>query len=765
VSFSTVFHRSFLLSGSAAILAVAHAPAHAEDADAGTGRSPALDAILVTGSAASAVDVGGSATYLDLEELENFAYTDINRVLRQVPGINLREEEGFGLRPNIAIRGSYDDRNSKIAIYEDGVLKAPAPYAAPAAYYFPNIGRMAAVEVVKGAGAIKYGPHTAAGAVHFLSNAIPDTVDGISGKGQISAGERGTLRAHALAGGYKRLGDYDLGVSVETHQGRSNGFKQLDNGGPTGFSTEDYVGKIALRSNEGAALQQSLEFKFQYYKQHSDETYLGLSQADFAVTPNRRYAGSQRDEMDVEHYTYQLTHDVDFGDGWGLTTVGYITKSHRIWYKLQDVRNSDGANRSMAAVLADPADPANASAYAYLTGSDSGAGDLRVRNNDRLYRSKGVQTVLTKDVALGGSNHALELSARYHEDEEDRFQQDDRYTMLNGTMVLSSAGQPGSNANQVNAAEAWSFFLRDTIALGRLTVTPGIRYETIDLKRTRYASTSSSTDRDNRGTLIDSGSNNMDVWIPGISTTYDLGGNLLLLGGVHRGFTNPSPVSAGSTLAEPEVSTNWEAGLRYTGENAQISLIGFFNDYSNFVGTCTESSGGGCNIGDQFSGGRVHAKGVEFTAQYDAGAMLGDGFTMPLGVIYTYTHATFRDSLNSFGPWGENVVKGDLLPNLPQHLITVNAGIGKGGWRLDLTGNYTSETFGEAGAGAQSDPFLRIAPRMIFDLSGEIGLVENAALFGSVENLFDKTYNVGTQPAGWRPGLPRTILGGVRFAF
>src|SRR5690606_26439890 len=144
--------------------------------------------------------------------------------------------------------------------YEDGILKAPAAYSAPAAYYFPNVGRMASVEVVKGAGAIKYGPHTAAGAIHLFSNPIPNAVNSVSGRGQISVGERGTLRAHALAGGYKSLGSYDLGASLETHQARSDGFKVLDNGGPTGFSTQDYVGKIALRSNAAAGVQQSLEF-------------------------------------------------------------------------------------------------------------------------------------------------------------------------------------------------------------------------------------------------------------------------------------------------------------------------------------------------------------------------------------------------------------------------------------------------------------------------------------------------------------------------
>lgn len=756
------FIRLALLAG-ASTLAAGAAPALAKEAAEEV--SPALTAIVVTGSKEKAAETGGSATYLDMEDLEHFSYTDINRVLRQVPGVNVREEEGFGLRPNISIRGSYDDRNQKIAIYEDGVPIAPAPYAAPAAYYFPDIGRMAGVEVVKGAGAIKYGPHTAAGAVHFFSTPIPEAVGRVSGRGQVSVGEYGTVRAHLAAGGYARVGSYDIGASLETHQARSDGFKDLDGGGPTGFRVEDYVGKLAVRSNEAAGLQQSLEFKFEYYKQHSDETYLGLSMGDFAVTPNRRYAGSQRDAMNVEHYTYQLTHDIDFGGSWGLTTIGYVTKTQRVWYKLQDVRNASGQNRSLSAVLSDPTAAANSTAFAYLTGSDSGTGDLRVRNNDRLYRTTGVQAVLTKEFGLGGSTHLLELSARYHEDKEDRFQQDDRYTMTGGTMVLASTGQPGSNANQVDSAEAWSFFVRDTIELGRLTLTPGLRYETIDLSRERYLADGSTTDRDNRGSLIDESDNSVDIWIPGIGATYDLGGGLQLLAGVHRGFTNPAPVNAGATLADPERSTNWEGGLRYTGDDLAVTLVGFFNDYQNFVGTCTASSGGGCTVGDQFSGGRVHAKGIEFAASYDAGSLLGEGFSLPLGVVYTYTHATFRGALDSFGPWGVNVTKGDRLPNLPRHVLTVNAGIGQDGWRLDLTGNYTSEAFGAVGAGVETVPYNQIAPRMIFDLAGEFDLTDGVALFGSVENLFDKTYNVAIVPAGWRPGMPRTVMGGLRFGF
>lgn len=758
--------RCLLTASSLATLAIVPTPASAEEADdvAAGGNNPALEAIIVTGSKERAAEVGGSATFLEQEDLDRHSYNDINRVLRQVPGVQLREEDGFGLRPNIAIRGSYDDRNQKIAIYEDGVQLAPAPYAAPAAYYFPSIGRMSGIEVVKGAGAIKYGPHTAAGAVHMISTPIFDVVDTISGKARLQYGSRDTLRAHLAAGGWADLGGGQVGALVETYQARADGFKELDNGGATGFTSEDYVAKLGWRTAEGAAVPQAVELRYSRYEQGSDETYLGLTQADFDLTPNRRYAGSQVDRIDVSQEFWQLSHRIDFG-AVQLSTTGYITETSRVWYKLQDVFNAAGQARSLSSVLQFPTDPANASALAYLRGTDSTAGALRVRSNDRLYKSKGVQSVLTTQFALGQSNHNLEFSVRYHEDSEDRFQQDDRYSMIGGNMVLSTPGLPGSQANQLDEAQAWSFYLRDTISLGALTVVPGIRYETIDLSRTRFTRDANSVDRATRGTVRDTGEEHVDIWIPGISFTYRATDSLSLIGGVHRGFTNPAPVNAGGTLAQPERSTNWEGGLRYTDQTTSLMLVGFFNDYSNFVGTCTASSGGDCNIGDQFSGGRVHAKGIELALNHDAGNLLGDGWQLPLGVIYTYTHGTFRDALDAFGPWGNDVERGDRLPNLPRHVLTLNAGVGQQGWSLNATANYTSTAFSAAGATEVADPYNEVEARWVVDLAGEVELMERVALFAVVENLFDATYNVGNLPSGWRPGQPRTILGGVRLNF
>jgi Fe(3+) dicitrate transport protein len=701
-----------------------------------------LDRIQVLGSAARAREVTGAAQYIGDEALKDFEYTDIQRVLRQAPGVYVVEEDGFGLRPNIGIRGSGIDRNSRITVMEDGVLIAPATYAAPAAYYFPTTARMHAVEILKGAAAVRNGPRTTGGAINLISTPIPQA--SLGGHASLLFGRDNTTLGHAWLGGQQ---DNGFGFLVETVQQRSDGFKQLDGGGDTGFDLQDTIVKLAYTHDPADGPRQRVELRVGRNDQDSDETYLGLSDADFRANPHRRYAASQLDHLDVEHTDAQLRHTIAFNDDLDLSTVVYRHDTTRAWYKLQDVTGA-----SLGAVLANPA--VFGTQYGWLTGTTSPDSALRMRNNNRAYYAKGAQAALGWRVDGERASHQLQFSARYHEDEEDRFQQDDLYRMQSGRMVLTSPGLPGSQDNRVGSAEAWSYYLADEIRIGALTLAPGLRYEDIRLQRVDYARTPDG--RTQAPTRVIR--SEIDQWIPGIGASWALGEGWSLFGSVTRGFNPPAPGSS----AAPERSRNHEFGVRVDQGTLSGEAVAFYNDYSNLVGTCTESTGGGCSIGQQFDGGEARVAGVEARLSWTANRN-GD-IRFPLRAAYTWTDAEFRNSFSSgFEEWG-NVVTGDELPYLPGQLAWASAGAEGERWSTTLSATYVGEMREVAGQGT-IPANQRIDSALIFDLSATWRVAGNLELLGKVENLFDETYLAARRPNGARPGRPRTAFVGLRYEF
>jgi len=327
----------------------------------------------------------GSAYYLSPKELQKFSFTDVNRVLRSVPGVTIYEEDGFGLRPNISLRGTSPERSSKITLMEDGVLIAPAPYSASSAYYFPTIARMEAVEVLKGSSQVQFGPSTTGGAINMISAQIPSK---FSGKISASYGSFNSNQLHAKIGG----GSSSFGYMLEYLNYGSDGFKTLPSGKNTGFHKNDFVAKFKINLFPNAAIKQSLKFKFQYADEVGNETYLGLSQADFNVNPFSRYSASNNDKMTTDHSQYMLTHKLDFSKNFRVTTTAYQNNFSRNWYKLNDV-TFNGEKKSIANVLEDPITLSNH--FSILNGVvNSEADALGVKANNRKYYSQGIQTKL-----------------------------------------------------------------------------------------------------------------------------------------------------------------------------------------------------------------------------------------------------------------------------------------------------------------------------------------------------------------------------------
>lgn len=703
--------------------------------------------VTMTGGEKGIKDLPGSAYYLSPKELEKFNYTDINKTLRSIPGVNIQEEDGFGLRPNIGLRGTGVERSSKITIMEDGILIAPAPYSAPAAYYFPTIGRMQAVEILKGSSQIKYGPYTTGGAINLISTQIPSD---LKAKISLMGGSFGGRNLHAFVGNSHTY----FGYSVEAMQYSSDGFKKLDNDGNTGFDKKDFIAKFRVNTKSTAKIYQSLSFKVGTSIENSNDTYLGITREDFETSPFRRYSASQKDEMNTNQTQLSATYSIRPAKFVTLTSTVYRNDFHRNWYKLDGVKDSSGTKTSIAKILADPSSFQNA--YDIITGQTSINSDaFYLKGNNRTYYAQGIQTILGFDLKTGAVKHDIDLGFRYHQDNMDRFQYEDQYKMSNNTMMMTKAGTPGTESNRTSDAIAAATYIQYKLMYKKLTATAGVRNEQIWLHDRDFGK----SDPERTGKNLVQSYNEVNVFIPGIAVDYKINSSIASFVGVHKGFAPPGAKDG----ARPEESVNYEAGIKFYKKAISSQLVFFFNDYKNLLGSDLAASGG-AGTGELFNGGAAESKGIEFQLIYDVLSTFKMKANMPVTVGYTYTDAYFRSGFNSdFEDWG-TVNAGDVLPYLANHQLAVNLSFEHAKFSINFGSKYTSEMRTVAGSG--SIPTEELIPSyFIMDAGAKYNVHKNISLVLNVINLTNQVYLVSTRPAGLRPGMPRAFQLGLKANF
>ncbi|WP_448213252.1 TonB-dependent receptor family protein [Colwellia sp. MEBiC06753] len=692
-----------------------------------------IEHLSIFGHANSVNNIPGSAHHLNQEELERFDYTDIMRTLTTVPGVYVLEEDGYGLRPNIGMRGTGQNRSEKVTIMEDGVLAAPAPYSAPSAYYFPTAGRMQSVEVLKGTSSAIFGPRTTGGVVNMLSRQIP--TESLAGRLALQAGEDGFAKVHGYVGG---SGEQVSSVFEVFHY-QADGFKDINySDAETGFKKNDILAKVKVNSKKSAKYYQELEFKLKYADESSDETYMGLTQHDFDQNPYTRYSASQLDNMSTEHKQLQINHSIDISARYSLGTTAYYNDFKRNWYKTSKVNGlSLGSGGIEAAAEFD---------------TDSIIGNLAVdvKANNRAYLAQGIQSTLFADL----NDHQVKFGVRYHEDEMDRFQWVDKYTIdQNYDMTQTSAGIPGTDSNRIDSAKALAIFVHDEYTVGDFVINAGLRFEDMSIERNDWGKSDPG-----RNGISSHKKNDTDVWLPSLALTYKLNQDLVLLGGIQKGFAPPAP---GNDSAESEESINYEFGLRFNQNNMSAEAIAFYSDYSNMHGNCTASQG--CeddNIGNQYNAGEVDVKGLEVKAGYLAD--LGN-LAMPVNLTYTYTDTEFKNDFSSdLETWGD-VLVGDELPYVPENQLQLTVGLEANNWRADVLARYMGKMRTKAGQGSYSQD--DIESRTVIDFAAHYAFAQRQQVTFNIDNLLDEEYVTTKTHGSIMVGKPRTMTVGYKYEF
>jgi Fe(3+) dicitrate transport protein len=683
----------------------------------------------------------GSHAEVSRAELERAEHDDIHHVLGHIAGVYLREEDGYGLRPNIGMRGAAAERSAKVALMEDGVLIAPAPYSAPAAYYFPLVTRMSRIEVLKGPAAVVHGPNTVGGAIDLIGEPMPAARAGYLDTA-VGSDRYGKLHARAAERGER------WGAMAEYVKLRTDGFKEIDGGGDSGFDKDDVQLWGRVSSPRAARVYHQLDAKIGYGEETSDETYTGLSDSDFAARPQRRYAATQLDQMNWDHWRFRLAHRLELGGDLVLETTAYRHVLDRAWGKV----DAFVGDRDLFGILASPEAGSNPIYYAVLTGasdSTSPEDELILGTNDRRFVSQGVQSVLKAHVELGGLGHDVDAGVRLHHDRADRRRFEDGYRMVAGALVRSE--RPRELVLDTDASTiAGAFHLQDAVQLGRLRVTAGARLELIRGSFT-----------DQRAAMPTAVDDPYAVVIPGGGVEYALTPELSLLSGLHRGFVPVAP--SAQPGVRPESSVNVEGGARWRSARARADLVGFLSEYGNLKGTCTLSSGCAADMdGDEFNGGQARVWGLE--AQAATEVALPRALRVPLAAAYTLTRSEFHQAFESdFAAWGD-VEAGDEMPYLPRHQLALSAALAGPRGEVGAAARWHGVARDVAGQGPIATG-EKVDALVTLDLSGHLALASWAELYATCDNLLDEQAIVSRRPYGARPNAPRRVTVGYKARF
>ena len=698
-----------------------------------------VESVTIIGTKDDVKDLPGSGAVILNDDLQKAMDTDIQKILTAVPGIYMRTEEGYGLRPNISIRGTAIERSGKVTIMEDGVLVAPSPYTSSAAYYFPTTGRIHSVEVLKGPAVVSQGPQTIGGAINLISTPIPEVN---SGKFVQEIGENAMARTHAYYGASQG----NFGALVEVHEHSSDGFDSIANvGGDTGFDKSDFM--IKARYSSG---NHTVTFKRVDLEEDSNQSYVGLSQASFMANPRMRYGATAYDKMMNDGEQTSLTYVGDF-DNFDVVFTYWQNDYHRDWFKVSDFNNDkEHGEQDDINELISYANNGSANAQAILDGQLPV--EIEYKHNNRYYTNEGYQFTVSTEIGV----HALTVGYRDMEDSESRIQAHEYADQAaDGSLsaLYGYVGLSGSN-NRLRESSATSYYLEDTMDFGKLALTVGFRSEEYDQRHRRWGEGAGPNLTAVRITSVRDTFAENDHNTSSFGATYELSETTTLVAGFHEGMT---PMFG----ADPEEADNMELGVRYSKGTTNIEAFYFASDYSRLAAECTLVSGASCDADESavFSGGEAEVSGLEFSGSW---MLQGDnGVDYPISVNYTSTDATFKNSSSSdyFG----TVAAGDDLPYIPDSQSSIVVGfINDNG----LSGNARLVNVGSSCSLAACGTYNEIEAHSYLDLNLRKALNDFMSIYLILENTLDSEDLISRAPSeGARSQKPRIMKVGFSYDF
>lgn len=464
-----------------------------------------LPTILVIGTSGEARERQPAAsTLVTAEELHLQQPRSTEEALRHVPGVSIKPEEETAIVANIGIRG-LSSADYKTLILEDGVPVAPGLFVGNGRYYNPRIERMSGIEILRGAGSLRFGPSTIGGVINYQTK---NPEPGI--RAELHAASFNTREWGLEAGAATANGEATFGAVI--NRADSDGFMDK------GFRMSDVMLKAGAELHEG----HRIGLKYTDYENDANISYRGIFLSEYRAGIDRNPAPD--DWFLTGRRSIDLSHEWQYSDRLRIHTLIFGSEMFRdYWRYMTDNTASSAARR-----------------WIY---TDS------LNGNNRRFERVGVDSRLFAAHEIFGLESDTEFGLRYMSEEM-------RDTTVGATRATPRSG--GISRDVIDSAASWSLHLQNRVSLtDRLSVTAGLRTEIYDQRREDLRRSSSLGNR--------AKTENAE-WLPGIGMTWRMSDELQIFANAYKAFSPALNSDALNGLEDQQLqaerSINMEAGLR-----------------------------------------------------------------------------------------------------------------------------------------------------------------------------------------------------------
>lgn len=504
-------------------------------------------------------ELPGAATQIEARELALLNPVGTQDALEYVPGVNGFSDDGMGnSRISVGIRGLPPRRSRRVLVMEDGIPIQPAIYAYSNMYYNPPAERIKEIEVIKGSGAIRFGPLTMGGVINYITGRPREEFGGTV---TVTAGTNNYYSLFTEIGGWK---DKLLKPEIQLLYKRADGYRENND-------FDQYNGTIKFRYNPKNS-KRNFYFKLNGNYENNNATYTGLTEYSFATNP--RFNPKKYDNFKLYRFGFDAIHANQVNEKYRTDDKLYANYFDRRWWREFDVF-----------VTAEDYESGIINPVDFLTNGDL----VRVGNGDanmgilRTFYVAGYEKTFNLRHRLFQLPARLNAGGRLHYEHFDNvIQRGNSPDARQGVLIYKDPITGDTVFNGTSEAfqtYALSLFVEDELKIGKLSVTPGLRIENYYQTYVDHLKNDTST------------SAFTYIFLPGFGFNLDLD-KVNVFGGIHRGFT---PAGRSSTLIidysndkenvvlDPELSWNTELGLRGNTKYLEWEVAGYYLFIKNMV--------------------------------------------------------------------------------------------------------------------------------------------------------------------------------------